>query len=142
MVGEDMRRIVRDADGEKRVRSERSVGRSDCEINVYSVLKKRANIILFSFFFILLLSTFLYLATREQVSHLSPISSSPPSFPQPHTTQQDKGTAIAKEFQRLTLDMDKPAKSKDFQGFIDAQKKGEAYFNDFFGLLSDVPDEL
>jgi hypothetical protein len=38
--------------------------------------------------------------------------------------------------------MDKPAKSKDFQGFIEAQKKGAAYFNDFFALLSDVPDEL
>jgi hypothetical protein len=59
-----------------------------------------------------------------------------------HATKQDKGTAIAKEVQRLTLDMDKPAKSKDFQGFIDAQKTGEAYFNDFFALLSDVPDEL
>ena len=59
-----------------------------------------------------------------------------------YSTKQEKGTAIAKEFQRLTLDMDKPAKSKDFQGFIEAQKKGAAYFQDFFALLSDVPDEL
>ena len=59
-----------------------------------------------------------------------------------YSTKQEKGTAIAKEFQRLTLGMDKPAKSKDFQGFIEAQKKGAAYFQDFFALLSDVPDEL
>ncbi|GAB5030234.1 Hypothetical protein NocV09_00203660 [Nannochloropsis oceanica] len=56
--------------------------------------------------------------------------------------KRDKGTAIAKEFQRLTLDMDKPAKGKDFQGFIEAQKKGAAYFEEFLALLSDVPDEL
>lgn len=64
----------------------------------------------------------------------------PPSRLQ--SIKQEKGTAIAKEFQRLTLDMDKPAKSKDFQGFIEAQKKGAEYFQDFFALLSDVPDEL
>lgn len=56
--------------------------------------------------------------------------------------KQEKGTAIAKDFQRLTLDMDKPTKSKDFQGFIEAQKKGASYFQDFIDLLSDVPDEL
>lgn len=70
-----------------------------------------------------------------------PFSSSS-SRPFPTLLKQDKGTAIAKEFQRLTLDMDKPAKSKDFQGFIEAQKKGAAYFEEFLALLSDVPDEL
>ncbi|EWM30266.1 hypothetical protein Naga_100003g49 [Nannochloropsis gaditana] len=57
-------------------------------------------------------------------------------------SKREKGTAIAKDFQRLTLDMDKPTKSKDFQGFIEAQKKGASYFQDFIDLLSDVPDEL
>lgn len=69
-------------------------------------------------------------------------SFSPSSCPFPTQLKQDKGTAIAKEFQRLTLDMDKPAKGKDFQGFIEAQKKGAAYFEEFLALLSDVPDEL
>ncbi len=56
--------------------------------------------------------------------------------------QQTKGTEIAKEFQRLTLDMDKPAKEKDYEGFLAAHKKGVQAFQDFVGVLSDVPDEI
>lgn len=58
------------------------------------------------------------------------------------TCAQTKGIEIAKEFQRLTLDMDKPAKSKDLQGFLDAHSKGVQAFKDFFEVLNDVPDEL
>lgn len=42
----------------------------------------------------------------------------------------------------MTLDMDKPTKSKDFKAFLEAQQKGVNYFQTFFDLLSDVPDEL
>jgi hypothetical protein len=56
--------------------------------------------------------------------------------------EQSKGTEIAKEFQRLTLDMDKPAKGKDTQGFLAAHQKGVQAFKDFLDVLNDVPDEL
>ena len=59
-----------------------------------------------------------------------------------HTRKQAKGIEIAKEFQRLTLDMDKPAKGKDFEGFMAAHGKGVQAFRDFFDVLNDVPDEL
>lgn len=55
---------------------------------------------------------------------------------------QAKGTEIAKEFQRLTLDMDKPTKSKDYQGFLAQHQKGVQAFRDFLEVLNDVPDEL
>lgn len=55
---------------------------------------------------------------------------------------QAKGTEIAKEFQRLTLDMDKPTKGKDYQGFLAQHQKGVQAFRDFLDVLNDVPDEL
>lgn len=59
-----------------------------------------------------------------------------------HVTRQAKGIEIAKAFQRLTLDMDKPAKSKDYRGFLAEHEKGVQAFKDFFEVLNDVPDEL
>lgn len=38
--------------------------------------------------------------------------------------------------------MDKPAKGKDFEGFMAAHGKGVQAFRDFFDVLNDVPDEL
>ena len=55
---------------------------------------------------------------------------------------QTAGTAIAKEFQRLTLDMDKPAKSKDYKAFLEQHAQGAKLYQDFLDVLSDVPDEL
>ena len=55
---------------------------------------------------------------------------------------QTKGNEIAKEFQRLTLDMDKPAKQKDWKSFLQAHAQGSQYYQSFIEILSDVPDEL
>lgn len=73
-----------------------------------------------------------------QTTHHSSLSFVTPR----HVTRQAKGIEIAKAFQRLTLDMDKPAKSKDYRGFLAEHEKGVQAFKDFFEVLNDVPDEL
>jgi len=55
---------------------------------------------------------------------------------------QKKGIEVARSFQQLMVDLDKPCNTQDYQGFLTLHAQAAAFYNQFFDLLSDVPDEL
>lgn len=115
LVGNDMRRLVRDADNDKRVSDEPQRG-----LPLQPCVKLAHSRPLDSF-----------LSTRVPLrSHISCVCT------------QNKGNGIASEYEKVDKEMDRLCKTKDWQAFVANNDQIQALFRQLTELLSDVPDEL